>query len=130
MNNSKIMDMIIDEFEKWKGAHPRATFKSMKVIMCTPRSVGYGIENIEATMKECYEMKKNEKYKDWIAGKWNHLAQSKAAMSLTHQVPKPNRNGTDASQALTLSAPSLKAANSDTKNSRPCSNTGSHVSVL
>lgn len=71
MDNRAIMDMIIGEFEDWKVANPKATFKSMKVIMCTPRSRPYPIGFIEETMKECYEMKQEAKYKDWIAGKWN-----------------------------------------------------------
>lgn len=65
------MDMIIGEFTRWKDNHPRATFKSMKVIMCTPRSRPYPDFLIEDTMKECYEMKQEAKYKDWIAGKWS-----------------------------------------------------------
>lgn len=62
--------MIIGEFTRWKDNHPRATFKSMKVIMCTPRSRPYPDFLIEDTMKECYEMKQEAKYKDWIAGRW------------------------------------------------------------
>lgn len=86
MDNWKIMDMIIDEFEKWKGAHPGATFKSMKVIMCTPRSIGYGIQYIRETVQECYDMKtdKGLKYRDWIAGKWNHLAQKQKGANVSH----------------------------------------------
>lgn len=73
MDNRAIMDMIIDEFQSWQAAHPKATFKSMKVIMCTPRSRPYPIKFIEATMQECYEMKQEAKYKDWIAGKWSNI---------------------------------------------------------
>lgn len=72
MDNKAIMDMIIEEFKAWKTKHPNATFKSMKVIMCTPRSRPYPIGFIEATMQECYEMKQEEKYKEWIAGKRNN----------------------------------------------------------
>lgn len=73
MDNRGIMDMIIGEFTRWKDNHPGATFKSMKVIMCTPRSRPYPDFLIEDTMKECYEMKQEAKYKDWIAGRWTPI---------------------------------------------------------
>lgn len=69
MDNKAIMNMIIGEFKRWRQANPKATFKSMKVIMCTPRARGYPIKFIEATMQECLDMKKDPKYKNWIAGK-------------------------------------------------------------
>ncbi|KAK7734798.1 hypothetical protein SLS63_004218 [Diaporthe eres] len=68
MGNREIMRMIIDEFEDWQGKHPEATFKSMKVIMCTPRSPGYPIRFIRATVQECFKMKQEDDFKPWIAG--------------------------------------------------------------
>lgn len=72
MDNAAIMDMIIEEFKGWKKAKSDAkcktTFKSMKVIICTPRSRPYPTFLIERTLEEAYEMKKNPKYSNWIAG--------------------------------------------------------------
>lgn len=68
MDNKEIMNLIIDEFELWKRSHPNATFKSMKVIVCTPRSPFYPMKFVATTMQECYEMKKNPKFGPYIAG--------------------------------------------------------------
>lgn len=68
MDNKGIMHMIIDEFETWKKAHPNATFKSMKVIVCTPRSPFYPMKFVAITMQECFDMKKNPKFGPYIAG--------------------------------------------------------------
>lgn len=72
MDNEAIMTMIIEAFKQWKKNHPNSTFKSMKVIMCTPRARGYPIGFIETTMAECLKMKQKEYFKPWIAGKLNN----------------------------------------------------------
>lgn len=115
MVNEAIMKMIIDEFKDWQGKHPKATFKSMKVIMCTPRARGYKTEWIEKTMQECLDMKRKSDYKPWIAGKLNnYLVLTKQASNTSQPI-----NGMELTplKASTSSAPSLRAAPS--KNSGP-----------
>lgn len=103
MDNRAIMDMIIGEFKEWRKANKEATFKSMKVIMCTPRARLYPIKFIEATMQECLEMKQEEKYKNWIAGKLNHHpALTKQGANVSHT---PKRTGTDSSQGFDFVGP-------------------------
>lgn len=91
MDNRQIMEMIIKAFETWRENHPNATFKSMKVIMCTPRARGYPIKFIETTMQECLDMKQEERYKPWIAGKLqNHPALTKQAANASHLLKEWN----------------------------------------
>lgn len=71
MNNFRIMDIIINEYEKHQERRRRSNkplFGGLKVIYCTPRV--FEKDEIKWALDECFEMKKKgSKYEKYIAGK-------------------------------------------------------------
>lgn len=75
MDNFGIMDLIIDEYKKFKQNN--TSFRGLKVIYCTPRvsksdkreSVEDCVNHIEKSLAECLAMKKHTKYGPYVAGK-------------------------------------------------------------
>ncbi|KAK3950508.1 hypothetical protein QBC32DRAFT_13451 [Pseudoneurospora amorphoporcata] len=65
-DNFGIMDLIIDEYEKFQKTHKREVFKGLKIIYCTPRS--FDPEQVKFALDECLDMKRREKYGKYIAG--------------------------------------------------------------
>lgn len=67
MNNFEIMDLIIDEYKKFKEDKRNEGLGGLKVIYCTPRS--FNIEKVRWSLEECLSMKQNPKIGPYIAGK-------------------------------------------------------------
>jgi len=65
-NNEEIMDLIIEEYNKFQKGHERKTVKGLKIIYCTPRS--FSKEQVEEMLNECLDFKKKPKFERWIAG--------------------------------------------------------------
>lgn len=72
IDNVGIMEMIIDEYEKFqeaaKGEKEGHRFSGMKVIYCCPRS--WPNEKVADGLKECLAFK--QKWPQWIAGTFAH----------------------------------------------------------
>lgn len=64
INNEGIMNMIIDEVERFQKENP-GHFGGLKIIYCFPRS--FAKERVAFALRQCLEFKK--KWPKWIAGK-------------------------------------------------------------
>jgi hypothetical protein len=75
LKNDKIMELIIDEVEKFKAEKPNGhIFHSLKIIYCTPRSLSCA--QIGRALDECIEFKR--KWPKWIAGMGNATLAAKS----------------------------------------------------
>lgn len=64
IGNVGIMEIIIEEYERFQREKEGGYFAGLKVIYCTPRS--FDPEAVEAALNECLEFKK--RWPRWIAG--------------------------------------------------------------
>ncbi|KAG8164208.1 hypothetical protein KVR01_006126 [Diaporthe batatas] len=66
LDNYGVMDLIIEEYEKWKDNNPKSSFRGLKVIYCTPRS--FPKDLMQRGLDQCFDMKTNPNYSRYIAG--------------------------------------------------------------
>jgi adenosine deaminase CECR1 len=71
IDNSGIMNIIIDEYDKFQRENPGA-LGGLKIIYCTPRS--FSNEAVEYSLNECLAFKK--RWPEWIAGWFFPLSSS------------------------------------------------------
>lgn len=67
IDNTGIMDLIIDAYRDFQRAHERKVVKGLKIIYCTPRSFPNHL--VAAALEECLRFKLTEKYEGYIAGR-------------------------------------------------------------
>ncbi|KAM7186020.1 adenosine deaminase CECR1 [Naviculisporaceae sp. PSN 640] len=64
LDNQGIMNLIMEEYDKYQLEHRRKVLKGLKIIYCTPRS--FDPKQVEASLNECLDFK--QRWPEWIAG--------------------------------------------------------------
>jgi adenosine deaminase CECR1 len=71
IDNAGIMDLIINEYEKFQETHQGEVLKGLKVIYCTPRS--FSEEQVHDALMQCFQFKMNIRFGRYIAGTSNSI---------------------------------------------------------